>query len=154
MMSLIMRKATLRFGTAPPGTKKSPRVQHFSLVFTQQRSARFRSRSGIRTHRSRSAEFSGHVPETLGHDAETAGHDRPKYPDWAFAEPDPKLPRNTRAVLVVHDGRIIAERYAEGFGVDTALIGWSTTKSVANALVAILLKEGKLSLDAPVPLQE
>lgn len=74
--------------------------------------------------------------------------------DWAFAEPHPKLPRNTRAVLVVHDGRIIAERYAGGFDQDTALIGWSMTKSVVNALIGILVKEGKLSLDAPAPIPE
>ena len=101
-------------------------------------------------------------PSSATDDLRTAGEPSPEVDaaalraavDWAFAEPDPKLPRNTRAVLVVHDGRIIAERYAEGFGVDTALIGWSMTKSVVNALVGILVKEGKLSLDAPVPLQE
>ncbi len=74
--------------------------------------------------------------------------------DWAFSEPDSGLPRNTRAVLVVHDGRIVAERYAEGFHEDTPLIGWSMTKSVVNALIGILVREGKLSLDAPAPIPE
>jgi hypothetical protein len=74
--------------------------------------------------------------------------------DWAFAEPDPKLPRNTRAVLIVHDGQVVAERYADGFDQTTALIGWSMTKSVVSALVGILVKEGKLSLDAPAPVPE
>jgi hypothetical protein len=32
----------------------------------------------------------------------------------AFSDPDPKNPRRTRAVLIVHEGRIIAERYAPG----------------------------------------
>lgn len=74
--------------------------------------------------------------------------------DWAFTEPDPRLPRNTRAVVVVHDGRIIAERYADGFTADTSLIGWSMSKSVVSALVGILVKEGKLALDDPSPIPE
>jgi CubicO group peptidase (beta-lactamase class C family) len=54
----------------------------------------------------------------------------------------------------VYDGRIVAERYADGFDQDTPLIGWSMTKSVVNALLGILVKEGKLALDAPAPLPE
>jgi CubicO group peptidase (beta-lactamase class C family) len=74
--------------------------------------------------------------------------------DWAFSESDPALPRNTRAVVVVHDGQIVAERYADGFTEDTALIGWSMTKSVVNALVGILVKEGRLSVEAPALVPE
>ena len=66
--------------------------------------------------------------------------------EQAFAEPDPALPRRTRAVVVVHKGRLVAERYAQGYSKDTALIGWSMTKSVINALVGILVKEGKIGL--------
>jgi hypothetical protein len=71
--------------------------------------------------------------------------------DWAFAEPDAARLRRTRAVVVVHDGRLIAERYAEGISADTPLVGWSMTKSVVNALVGILVKDGATSLDRPVP---
>lgn len=74
--------------------------------------------------------------------------------DWAFSEPDPNKHRRTRAVVIVYDGRIIAERYAPGITQDTALLGWSMTKSVTNALVGILVKEGKLSLKAPAPVPE
>lgn len=66
----------------------------------------------------------------------------------AFAEPDTATERNTRAVLVVHRGRIIAERYAEGFGPATRFPGWSMTKSVGSALVGVLVGQGVLSLDS------
>ncbi len=72
----------------------------------------------------------------------------------AFVEPDPKNPRLTRAVIIIHDGKIIAERYAPGITRDTPLIGWSMTKSVTSALVGILVGEGKLSLHSPVPVPE
>lgn len=72
----------------------------------------------------------------------------------AFSEPDPRHLRRTRAVLILQNGRIIGERYADGFDKDTPLIGWSMTKSVVNALVGILVGEGKLSPDEPVPVPE
>ncbi|MCE5291213.1 MAG: beta-lactamase family protein [Nocardiaceae bacterium] len=53
----------------------------------------------------------------------------------------------TRAVVVVHDGKIIAERYAPGFTKDTPQISWSMTKSLTNLLVGRLVYEGKLNLD-------
>ena len=68
-----------------------------------------------------------------------------------FADPSPEGPRLTKAVVIVHDGRIIAERYAPGYGVDTPIHGWSMTKSVTNALVGILVQQGKLSMAGPAP---
>lgn len=70
----------------------------------------------------------------------------------AFDEPDPARARRTRAVVVLHDGRLVAERYAPGFGPQTPLPGWSMAKSVLNALLGVLVQEGRLALDAPVPL--
>lgn len=72
----------------------------------------------------------------------------------AFREQDPENPIRTRAVVIVYDGRIIAERYAPGMSASTALPGWSMTKSVTNALVGILVNQGKLSIDQPVALAE
>jgi CubicO group peptidase (beta-lactamase class C family) len=71
--------------------------------------------------------------------------------DDAFNEVDPEAPLNTDAVLVVYDGKIIGERYAEGFNKDSRLMGWSMTKSVTSALVGILVKEGKLDVDKAAP---
>src|SRR5581483_8566689 len=67
----------------------------------------------------------------------------------AFAEnPEPPY-RQTKAVVVVHDGRSIAERYAAGYGIDTPLLGWAMTKSVTNALLGILVRQGKLDMNVP-----
>ena len=52
-----------------------------------------------------------------------------------------------RAIVVVHDGRIVAEAYGQGFSATTTLQGWSMTKSVTAALVGMAIKDGKLSLD-------
>jgi CubicO group peptidase (beta-lactamase class C family) len=71
--------------------------------------------------------------------------------DGAFAEPDGKPVRRTHAVVVVHDGRVVAERYADGFGIDTPVHGWSATKSVNNALLGILVRQGKLKMEEPAP---
>jgi hypothetical protein len=60
--------------------------------------------------------------------------------------------RQTKAVVVVRDGRIIAERYAPGYAVDTQLPGWSATKSVTNALLGILVRQGRLSMQGPAPI--
>jgi CubicO group peptidase (beta-lactamase class C family) len=74
--------------------------------------------------------------------------------DSAFSEPGPEKLRRTRAIVIVHDGKIIAERYAEGFNKDSKLIGWSMTKSITNALVGILVKQGKLKLEEAAPIPE
>jgi CubicO group peptidase (beta-lactamase class C family) len=63
-----------------------------------------------------------------------------------FAEPDPAHPRNTRALVVVHRGRIVAERYAPGFDAAMPLVGWSLTKGALNALIGMRVKDGKLAV--------
>jgi CubicO group peptidase (beta-lactamase class C family) len=71
--------------------------------------------------------------------------------DRAFAEPDSSTPRNTRAIVVLKDGRIVAERYADGISIDTPLLGFSATKSVISALAGILARRRALKLHEPVP---
>ncbi len=74
--------------------------------------------------------------------------------DHAFAEPEAALLRRTKAVVVVRDGRVIAERYAAGVGVDTPLPGFSMTKSVINALIGILTQQGLVTPSMPAPIPE
>jgi CubicO group peptidase (beta-lactamase class C family) len=72
----------------------------------------------------------------------------------AFAEPAADNPRKTRAVVVVYDGELIAERYAPGVNQTMPLTGWSMSKSVTNALVGVLVRKGKLDIKRPAPVPE
>jgi CubicO group peptidase (beta-lactamase class C family) len=62
--------------------------------------------------------------------------------------------QNTRALVVVYRGKIIGERYAEGFGPDTPQISWSQGKSITAALIGVLAEQGEISLDEPSPVAE
>jgi hypothetical protein len=74
--------------------------------------------------------------------------------DRAF-EPDPdRPPLNTLAVVVLHDGRLVAERYAAGVSPETRLPGWSMTKSVTATLVGVLVEQGRLDVRAPGAIRE
>ena len=55
---------------------------------------------------------------------------------------------------MVYDGQIVAEKYAAGFDKKTVMPGWSVSKSLTAAMTGILVKEGKLSVDAPALLPE
>ncbi len=76
--------------------------------------------------------------------------------DRAFEEPPPAggRVRRTTAVVVAHDGQLVAERYAPGYGADTPMLSWSMAKSVTAALVGIAVGEGRLVLRAPAPVPE
>jgi CubicO group peptidase (beta-lactamase class C family) len=89
-------------------------------------------------------------PETLGIDPLKLN----RALDQAFAEPGPGGRRRTRAVVVVYKGRLVAERYADGIDREMPLLGWSMSKSVTNAMVGILVKEGKLTIQQPAPVPE
>jgi CubicO group peptidase (beta-lactamase class C family) len=65
----------------------------------------------------------------------------------AFGDPDAL----TAAFLVVHEGRIVAERYAPGITRDTQLESWSMGKSLAATLFALLVKDGVYTLEQPAP---
>jgi CubicO group peptidase (beta-lactamase class C family) len=52
-----------------------------------------------------------------------------------------------RAVIVVKDGRVIAEKYGDGFDATMPLIGWSMTKTVNASLIGRLMLAGRMSFD-------
>lgn len=59
----------------------------------------------------------------------------------------------TLAMVAVHRGRVVAERYGEDVTASTKLISWSMAKSVTDALVGMCVKDGLLSVEerAAVP---
>ncbi|RIK37234.1 MAG: serine hydrolase, partial [Chloroflexi bacterium] len=74
--------------------------------------------------------------------------------DQAFDDSRWPAPARTRAVVAVHGGRLVAERYAPGFSAATRQINWSMGKSLTAALVGMLVGDGALELDAPAPVAE
>lgn len=78
----------------------------------------------------------------------------------AVAPPDALSPLfdadqgETRAVLIMRGGRVVAKRYGPGYSDANRFISWSMAKSVTAVLVGELVADGKLSLDAPVPFAE
>ena len=74
--------------------------------------------------------------------------------DRAFQDDDPLSPKRTRAVVVVQNGWVIAERYAKGIRADMPLIGWSMSKSVTHALIGRAIQKGLLSPNQPPSVPE
>ncbi|MVZ96507.1 class C beta-lactamase-related serine hydrolase [Sphingorhabdus sp. IMCC26285] len=66
---------------------------------------------------------------------------------------DPAL-SETRALVIMQGGRVIAERYSPGYGPDTRLISWSMAKSVTGTLIGMMVADGRLALDEPAPVAE
>ena len=58
----------------------------------------------------------------------------------------------TRAVLVLYNGRIVAERYAPGYHENTRFISWSMAKTVTGVMIGELVADGRLRLDESVPI--
>ena len=64
---------------------------------------------------------------------------------------DPSRFGTTLAMVVVHGGRIVAERYDETVGPSTKLISWSMAKSITDALVGMCVRDGLIDVGAPAP---
>ncbi len=60
----------------------------------------------------------------------------------------------THALLVVQGGRIVAERYGQGFDAASTHHSWSKAKSITHALVGLLAGDGKLDIAAPADVPE
>lgn len=74
--------------------------------------------------------------------------------NYAFHEPHNENQRQTRAVIVVYMGKVIAERYADGYSIKSKQLGWSMTKGIINAMIGILVQQGKLNINSPAPIEE
>jgi CubicO group peptidase (beta-lactamase class C family) len=73
---------------------------------------------------------------------------------WAFDDGALARPQHTRGIVVVHGGRIVAERYAPGWGPYTPQLSWSMGKSIAATLIGVLVQQGALRVEDPAPLDE
>lgn len=64
-----------------------------------------------------------------------------------------EAPGETRAFLILHEGKVVAERYRAGFGSDTPMLGWSMSKTITGVMIGQLVSDGRLRLNetAPVP---
>ena len=62
---------------------------------------------------------------------------------------DDRRGQRTNALLIVHRGAIVYERYARGHDRDTPVLTWSVSKSLAATLIGVAVREGRLDLGAP-----
>ncbi|MCZ6458194.1 MAG: serine hydrolase, partial [Gammaproteobacteria bacterium] len=60
----------------------------------------------------------------------------------------------TVGIVIVRNGKVVAERYRPGFGVHQGYRTWSSAKSISATLVAIATGQGLMDLDAPVTIPE
>jgi CubicO group peptidase (beta-lactamase class C family) len=68
--------------------------------------------------------------------------------NWAFDRATEE--QDTLSLLIIHQGKIIHERYAQGIDQSTRTRTWSTAKSIGATLIGMQVDAGKMSLDAPV----
>ncbi len=71
--------------------------------------------------------------------------------DFAYAD-DSRGEQNTRGLVVVYRGKIIGERYLNGWGPNTPQLSWSMGKSIVAALTGALVQQGAFGLDDPAPI--
>jgi CubicO group peptidase (beta-lactamase class C family) len=57
----------------------------------------------------------------------------------------------TRAVVLMANGKLAAERYGPGYDADTRFVSWSMAKTVTGVLIGMLVADGLLALDEPAP---
>jgi CubicO group peptidase (beta-lactamase class C family) len=62
--------------------------------------------------------------------------------------------KGTFAAAVVYRDQLIAERYRSDLRPSTKLLSWSVAKSFTNAMVGLLVKEGKVDVNKPLELKE
>ncbi len=58
------------------------------------------------------------------------------------------------ALVVLHEGKIVAEKYREGLGPDNRFLSWSMAKSFTNALIGLMVADGMIDVNAPMAIPE
>ena len=74
--------------------------------------------------------------------------------DHAFAASEPEDLERTHSVVIAQHGAVVVERHGEGAGPDDAFRSWSMAKSITNALIGILVRQGRLDISQPIPVRE
>ena len=64
---------------------------------------------------------------------------------------DPAL-GETRAVVVMANGKLAAQRYGPGYGPSTRFVSWSMAKTITATMIGMLVADGRLTLDEPAPI--
>ncbi len=73
---------------------------------------------------------------------------------YAFTPVLPDDLRETNALVIVHRGRLVLERYGQGHAAGDTQPSWSIAKSITQALVGLVVQDGKLDIHAPAAVPE
>jgi CubicO group peptidase (beta-lactamase class C family) len=85
----------------------------------------------------------GDIPDSVDRARLTALIDR------AFAAPVTEDFGETHALVIVQHGRLLLERYGQDFTAKDTFPSWSMAKSITQALVGLLVKDGRIDIHAP-----
>jgi len=108
------------------------------------------SPAGVRSALPDAATLDWPMGDRLGSDTASSAVDRQIVADaidLAFSDDE----AYTAAVVVLHGGQIIGERYREGFDQHTQLESWSMGKSLTATLIGLLIQQGHMTIDEPAP---
>ncbi len=74
--------------------------------------------------------------------------------EHAFSQTQTDDLAETHALVVVQHGRLLLERYAQGKTANGTFPSWSMAKSITQALVGMLVKDGRIDIHAPASVPE
>ncbi len=74
--------------------------------------------------------------------------------DYAFTPTLPDDLRETHALVVIQGGRLVAERYGAGVTAADTLASWSVAKSITQAVMGLVVKDGLADIAAPIAVPE
>jgi CubicO group peptidase (beta-lactamase class C family) len=74
--------------------------------------------------------------------------------DRTFSAPGIDAMGPTNAILAVHGGVLVTERYGNDTDADTTLPSWSMAKSILHSLVGVLVDDDRLRVDDPAAMPQ